>query len=102
MVCPEIASLLITVVMSVAAVFLALKHRRERLLSKTHTSESTFRVKTNGGSLPFQVELFVALCKALPHLDALRSLELEGLRKAFHKVTNVCAGCSRFLRTTWH
>ncbi|CAM9300357.1 unnamed protein product, partial [Scytosiphon promiscuus] len=32
-----------------------------------------------------QVELFFALCKALPHLNALRSLELEGLSKAFEK-----------------
>lgn len=32
------------------------------------------------------MELFVALCKALPQLDALRSLELEGLTKAFEKV----------------
>lgn len=38
-----------------------------------------------------QVELFVALCKALPQLGALRSLELEGLSKAFEKVTmNAC------------
>lgn len=38
-----------------------------------------------------QVELFVALCKALPHLGALRSLELEGLSKAFEKVAmNAC------------
>lgn len=34
-----------------------------------------------------QVELFVALCKALPQLGALRSIELEGLSKAFGKVT---------------
>ena len=33
-----------------------------------------------------QVELFHALCKALPHLDYLRSLEVDGLRRAFQKV----------------
>lgn len=33
-----------------------------------------------------QVELFVALCKALPQLGALRSLELDGLKQAFEKV----------------
>ncbi|CAM9982817.1 unnamed protein product, partial [Hapterophycus canaliculatus] len=38
-----------------------------------------------------QVELFFALCKALPQLDALRSLELEGLSKSFEKVI-ACGG----------
>lgn len=38
-----------------------------------------------------QAELFAALCKALPQLGALRSLELEGLSKAFEKVIiNAC------------
>ncbi|CAN0392423.1 unnamed protein product, partial [Laminaria digitata] len=32
-----------------------------------------------------QVDLFTTLCKALPQLNALRSLELEGLKKAFKK-----------------
>lgn len=36
-----------------------------------------------------QVELFNALCKALPQLKALRSLELEGLRKAFEMVSGM-------------
>lgn len=35
-----------------------------------------------------QVEVFNALCKALPVLSALRTLEIEGLRKALDKVTN--------------
>lgn len=33
-----------------------------------------------------KVELFATLCKALPQLNALRSLGLEGLRKGFKKV----------------
>lgn len=38
-----------------------------------------------------QVELFSALCKALPHLGALRTLELEGLSKAFEKVIHTAS-----------
>ncbi|CAM9336472.1 unnamed protein product, partial [Pylaiella littoralis] len=42
-----------------------------------------------------QIELFVALCKALPRLNALRSLELQGLTKAFEKSG---AGAARLAR----
>ncbi|CAM9172725.1 unnamed protein product, partial [Ectocarpus sp. 6 AP-2014] len=45
-----------------------------------------------------EVELFNALCKALPQLKALRSLELEGLRKSFEMSKAGGGGPARLAR----
>ncbi|CAM9361056.1 unnamed protein product, partial [Ectocarpus sp. 12 AP-2014] len=45
-----------------------------------------------------EVELFNALCKAFPQLKALRSLELEGLRKAFEMSKASGSGPARLAR----
>ncbi|CAM9413105.1 unnamed protein product, partial [Discosporangium mesarthrocarpum] len=67
---------------------------KRRIPSGIHAAPPSLDKDTTG-----EVLLFNALCKALPQLDALRSLELDGIRKAFGKAGEGAAKLARGLKS---